>query len=292
MKRVLFFLWSFPWLSDRIKSDRIKMIVEKPLFGSSMRLAAMSLVTLLLGSVAYAENTAVVDTINAPEAVMQTPTLQIEDSTENKTKIAKSPASQTAQRQVAVVNIAVLMENSPRSQAIADRIKSEYFPQEQLLNKEREALRMLEEQLDAESTRLSDEERLKRSRDFRSRKRKYTRDYEDFRDRLSNARQKALELVRQDVLEAVDHVRIEAGIAIVLEDYVLASEEADLTPKVLSYLQTLYQQAAETNVTNETSEASIAKESPPPSFSESATDHTTTQPNAEATPHTAQDVLQ
>jgi len=287
MKRVLFFLWSFPWLSDRIKT-----IIGKSLFGSSMRLAAMSLVILPLGSVVYAENPAVVDTINAPEAVTQKPTLQVEDSAENKTKIAKSPASQTAQRQVAVVNIAVLMENSPRSQAIADRIKSEYFPQEQLLNKEREALRMLEEQLDAESTRLSDEERLKRSRDFRSRKRKYTRDYEDFRDRLSNARQKALELVRQDVLEAVDHVRIEAGITIVLEDYVLASEEADLTPKVLSYLQTLYQQAAETNVTNGANEASIAKESPAPPSSESATDHTPTQPNGETTPHTVQDVSQ
>lgn len=152
------------------------------------------------------------------------------------------------QRQVAVVNIAVLMENSPRSQAIADRIKGEYFPQEQLLNKEREALRLLEEQLDAESTGLSAEERLKRSRDFRSRKRKYTRDYEDFRDRLSSARQKALALVRQDVLEAVDHVRTKAGIDIVLEDYVLASEEVDLTPKVLQYLQTLYQQTTESAV--------------------------------------------
>ncbi|HHC73817.1 MAG TPA: OmpH family outer membrane protein [Thiothrix sp.] len=151
----------------------------------------------------------------------------------------------TTQRRVAVVNIAVLMENSPRSQAIADKIKSEYFPQEQLLNKEREALRLFEEQLDAESTGLSTEERLKRSRDFRSRKRKYTRDYEDFRDRLSSARQRALALVRQDVLEAVDYVRTQAGVDIVLEDYVLASEEVDLTPKVLQYLQTLYQQATE-----------------------------------------------
>jgi len=283
MKRVLFSLWS---------SDRIKIVVGKSLFGSSMRLASMSLVTLLLGSVAYAENTSVVDTINVPEGVTQKPTLQVEDSVKNNAKIAKSPTSQTAQRQVAVVNIAVLMENSPRSQAIADRIKSEYFPQEQLLNKEREALRMLEEQLDAESTRLSDEERLKRSRDFRSRKRKYTRDYEDFRDRLSNARQKALELVRQDVLEAVDHVRTEAGIAIVLEDYVLASEDADLTPKVLSYLQTLYQQAADTNVANETSEESIAEESPVPSSTESATDNTTMQQNGEITPNTAQDAPQ
>lgn len=284
MKRVLFSLWSSSW---------IKVAAGKSLFSSSIRLAMMSLVTLLLGSVAYAENTAVVDTISAPESVTQKPTLQVEDSGKNNAKLAKSPTSQTVQRQVAVVNIAVLMENSPRSQAIADRIKSEYFPQEQLLNKEREALRMLEEQLDAESTRLSDEERLKRSRDFRSRKRKYTRDYEDFRDRLSNARQKALELVRQDVLEAVDHVRTEAGIAIVLEDYVLASEDADLTPKVLSYLQALYQQTADTTVPNETAEETTPSQaSSVPSSTESATDNSAAKQNSETTPNAAQGTTQ
>lgn len=284
MKRVLFSLWSSSW---------IKIATGKSLFSSNMRLATMSLVTLLLGSVAYAENTAVVDTISAPESVTQKPTLQVEDSAKNNAKLAKSPTSQTVQRQVAVVNIAVLMENSPRSQAIADRIKSEYFPQEQLLNKEREALRMLEEQLDAESTRLGDEERLKRSRDFRSRKRKYTRDYEDFRDRLSNARQKALELVRQDVLEAVDHVRTEAGIAIVLEDYVLASEDADLTPKVLSYLQALYQQTADTTVPNEsTEETTPSQASSVPSSTESATDNSGAKQNSETTPNAAQGTTQ
>jgi Skp family chaperone for outer membrane proteins len=284
MKRVLLSLWSSSW---------IKIAAGKSLFSSSMRLAMMSLVTLLLGSVAYAENTTVVDTMNAPEGVVQKPTLQVEDSAKNNAKLAKSPTSQTVQRQVAVVNIAVLMENSPRSQAIADRIKSEYFPQEQLLNKEREALRMLEEQLDAESTRLSDEERLKRSRDFRSRKRKYTRDYEDFRDRLSNARQKALELVRQDVLEAVDHVRTEAGIAIVLEDYVLASEDADLTPKVLSYLQALYQQTADTTVPNEsTEETTPSQASSVPSSTESATDNSAAKQNSETTPNAAQGTTQ
>jgi outer membrane protein len=141
---------------------------------------------------------------------------------------------------VAVVNLNVLMDESPLAKQLSQQIQNDYSPREEELNHALSELRKLEEALNDNTAAFSEEERIQRSREFRDRKRKYTRDYEDFRDSLSNARQKAIELVRQEVMVAVDQVRKKEGIAVVFDNYLFASEDVDLTPKVLNYLQTLY----------------------------------------------------
>lgn len=172
-------------------------------------------------------------------------------------------ASATAETKVAVVNISVLLENSPRSRLFSDQIKNKYLPIEQQLAQEKDALKAIEAALDNEAHTLSEEERLNRSRDFRNRSRKYNRDYEDFRDGLSNERQQALNTVRQEVMEAIDKVREQEKIDIVFNEYVSANKDVDLTPRVLAYLATLYQHQANTVTPPETTEGNHSEQTTP-----------------------------
>lgn len=156
------------------------------------------------------------------------------------TSIATHSTPKQATR-LAVVQVAVLLDESPRAKVLAKRINAQYLQQEKILKKEHETLKQLEASLDRNSSQLSDSERIKKSRDFRQRKRKYTRDYETFRDQLNTERQDALAMVRQEVLDAISAVREAHNIDIVIENYISASNNVDITQDVIQYLNDNYQ---------------------------------------------------
>jgi len=154
--------------------------------------------------------------------------------------LTTTPTAKIATR-LAVVKVAMLLDESPRAKALAKTIKDQYLQQEQILKKEHDVLKQLEASLDRNSDQLSNSERIKKSRDFRQRKRKYTRDYEVFRDQLNTERQDALVMVRQEVLDAISAVREAQKIDIVIENYISASNSVDITHDVIQYLNDNYQ---------------------------------------------------
>ena len=147
----------------------------------------------------------------------------------------------TVATRIAVVKVAVLLGESPRAKALAKSIKDQYLQQEQVLKQEHEVLKQLEASLDRNSDQLSNSDLIKKSRDFRQRKRKYTRDYEVFRDQLNTERQDALVTVREEVLDAISAVREAQKIDIVIENYISASNQVDITRDVIQYLNDNYQ---------------------------------------------------
>lgn len=142
---------------------------------------------------------------------------------------------------LAVVNVSVLMKESPRAKSLGEEIKNKYLPQEEALTKEGEHLKELEERLDKDTDKQENNiDRIKNSRAYRERKRDYTRNYESFRDQLSTARQDALIAVRQEVREAIDTVREEHEIDVVIENYISASDSVDITQAVIRHLEESY----------------------------------------------------
>jgi Skp family chaperone for outer membrane proteins len=147
-----------------------------------------------------------------------------------------------AATRLAVVKVSVLLDQSPRAKALAKSIKKHYLEREQVLKQEHEDLKKLEAQLDRRADKLSNAERIKNSREFRTRKRQYTREYELFRDQLNSERQEALIRVRQEVLDAITAVRKQYDIDIVIENYISADTAVDITADVIQYLEKHYQQ--------------------------------------------------
>ena len=168
-------------------------------------------------------------------------------ATDEDITLEKSTVSHNATK-VAIVNIIKLMEESPRAKNLYKDIKKRFVPQEQKLTKERILLDELEKKLVQEGVELSDAERLKQSRDFRERKRQYKRAFEEYRDQLTSAKQDAVEMVRQEILDAINTVRENNHIDIVFENYVSASKDVDITQAVIQYLETNYKKSQQNSI--------------------------------------------
>ena len=74
-------------------------------------------------------------------------------------------------------------------------------------------------------------------REIRGLKRTRARKLEDFREELRFARDSALDEVQKSVFSAIEEVRIERNIDIIIQEYVAASTRVNLTPHVITYLQ-------------------------------------------------------
>lgn len=139
---------------------------------------------------------------------------------------------------IAVVNVTFLMENAPQSEAASNLLKEKFLPQEEMLAKQLRAINKLESELEKiVSSNAEGELKRQKERELRSLKRKRSRSLQDFREELRFARDAALDDVQKEVFNAIDEVRKQQKIDIILQDYVSASRSIDITPLVLSYLK-------------------------------------------------------
>lgn len=139
---------------------------------------------------------------------------------------------------VAVVNVTFLMENAPQSEAASNQLKEKFLPQEKKLAEQLDDINQLESELEKIiSAKTGGDVKRQKERDIRSRKRKRSRSLQDFREELRFARDAALDDVQKEVFRAIDEVRIQQKIDIVLQDYVSADKRVDITSLVLTYLK-------------------------------------------------------
>lgn len=138
---------------------------------------------------------------------------------------------------IATVDVRYLLKNAPQSDVASKALKERFQDSEKALDKEMAAIKDLEELLKRAVATLSKDERRKQEREIRSRKRTQSRALEDYREDLRLARNTALEDVQKLVFEAIDTVRKEEKIDVVIQDYVSASERISITEIVLDYLQ-------------------------------------------------------
>ncbi len=139
---------------------------------------------------------------------------------------------------VGVVNVTYLMENAPQSEIASVKLKSKFSPQEKKLATDLDEINALELELnEIKVARKEVELQRQKEREIRSLKRLRSRSLQDFREELRFARDLALDEVQKEVFRAIDQVRIQEKIDIVLQDYISASKKVDITPTVLEYLK-------------------------------------------------------
>jgi len=165
------------------------------------------------------------------------------------TSIAKSADKQVAVS-IAVVNVTYLMENAPEAALASKALKEQFTPKELELAQEKDEIERLETVRRLNLTRWSEEETRSADRKIRSLKRERARALEDFREELRFARDAALDGVQKSVFTAIENVRIEQGIDIVIQEYVAASARVDLTPSVMTYLKNKLTQQKIDNTNN------------------------------------------
>jgi len=151
---------------------------------------------------------------------------------------------------IAVVNVTFLMENSPEAELASQELKAQFAPKELELAKEQDAITQLEAARRRNQSIWSEEDIRKADREIRSLKRDRARTLEDFREDLRFARDSALDEVQKSVFQAIEVVRIERKIDIVIQEYVSASERVNMTPHVMTYLENKLKQRQSTDTDN------------------------------------------
>lgn len=139
---------------------------------------------------------------------------------------------------VGVVNVTFLMENAPQSEIASVKLKSQFSPQEKKLAADLDEINALELELnEIKVAKKGIEIQRQKERQLRTRKRIRSRSLQDFREELRFARDQALDEVQKEVFSAIDQVRVQEKIDIILQDYISASKKVDITPIVLEYLK-------------------------------------------------------
>jgi len=138
---------------------------------------------------------------------------------------------------IAVVNVTFLMENAPEAELASQALKAKFSPKELELANEQDEITQLEAVRDRRRSEWTVEETRSAEREIRSLKRDRARTLEDFREELRFARDSALDEVQKSVFLAIEEVRIERSIDIVIQEYVSASARVDLTPHVITHLK-------------------------------------------------------
>ena len=138
---------------------------------------------------------------------------------------------------IAVVNVTYLLKNSPDAELASQSLKDRFSPIEKALADEQDKVKKLEEELEKNKATWSQDRTIRRTREIRALNREGARALEDFREELRFARDIALDEVQKNVFQAIEEVRKNRKIDIVIQEYVAASERVDLTPFVLNHLR-------------------------------------------------------
>jgi len=138
-----------------------------------------------------------------------------------------------AEVKIGVVNIPLLMANSPQAAAAKQRMEKEFAPKEKQLVALGKSIRKLEEKLSRDGVTMSDKEKRALEHDIISKRREAQRSQQEFKEDLGIRRNEELGRMQNRIREAVKALATEGKYDLLLTEGVIhASEAVDVTNKV------------------------------------------------------------
>jgi len=138
-----------------------------------------------------------------------------------------------AEVKIGVVNIPLLMANSPQAAAAKKRMEKEFAPKEKQIIALGKAIRKLEEKLSKNGITMSEKEKRDLERDIISKRREAQRAQQEFKEDLGIRRNEELGKMQNRIREAVSALAVEGKYDLLLTEGVIhASEKVDITNKV------------------------------------------------------------
>lgn len=135
---------------------------------------------------------------------------------------------------IGVVSVSKIMKKAPQAEHSSINLNAKFIRVKEKLAKQLAEIKKLE--ATKETKDLSPEEKNLQERYIRKRKREHSRAVDDFREELRFARDLALDKVQNEVYEAINIVRSQLDIDIIIQDYVSVNPRVDITDHVLTYL--------------------------------------------------------
>ncbi len=154
-------------------------------------------------------------------------------------------AVQAGDFKVGFVNAAVLLDKAPQAESARKKLESEFSAREKELLAQQKKTQDMEAKLSRDSATMSDGEQRKLERDLMSKKRDLKNAQDEFRDDLNIRRNEELGKLQRSVYEVIVAMAKQEKYDMIVGDGVIyASEQVDITDKVLQKLKAGYGGAA------------------------------------------------
>jgi outer membrane protein len=138
-----------------------------------------------------------------------------------------------AEVKIGVVNIPLLMANSPQAAAAKKRMEKEFSPKEKQIVALGKSIRKLEEKLSRDGVTMSKKEVRSLEHDIISNRREFQRAQQEFKEDLGIRRNEELGKMQNRIREAVNALATEGKYDLLLTEGVIhASKNIDVTNKV------------------------------------------------------------
>ncbi len=152
--------------------------------------------------------------------------------------VSSVSAQTAAGLKIGVVNVGVLLQESPQAQAARAALEDEFAPRRREFMSMQTAYEQKAAQLQKDIEVMGAEERENAQRDLRNDQRELLRAQNEFREDLDIRNNEALGAVQQDVFTVIAEFGRSGQYDLILADgIVFASEQVDVTAQVLELLK-------------------------------------------------------
>lgn len=151
-------------------------------------------------------------------------------------------ASQMVQAEIkiGVVNVPLLMANTPQAAEAKKRLEKEFSPKDKQLLAQQKAIQKLNEKLTRDGLTMTETEKRQLERDIITKSRELQRAQQDFKEDFSSRRRDELGKMQNRILEAVKTLAKDGNYDLLLTEGVIhASKAVDITDKVQKKLETM-----------------------------------------------------
>lgn len=131
--------------------------------------------------------------------------------------IAQTAAGSPAGDKVAIVNIQQAIANTNEGKKELEALQQKFSPRQTALQTQNDEVENLKKQLDAQGSKLSDEERNNRVKTATDKQKALQRDYEDFQNDVQQSEQEILNRLGKKMLDVMEKYAKENGYAMVLD---------------------------------------------------------------------------
>ncbi len=152
--------------------------------------------------------------------------------------LATAPA--WAELKIGYVNYQQLIQDSPQAKSISEALRAELSPRQRDLQTQGQQLKTREEKLQKDGPTMSDEQRSREEKSLRDAEREFQLKQQSFQDDVNARRNEELSKLQRTLIEEVRAYSKSQNYDLVLADGVIYANNAiDITPMILSQLQTL-----------------------------------------------------
>ena len=143
-----------------------------------------------------------------------------------------------AETKIAVVDVAQLLDKSPQSKSVQEKLKGEFAPRQRDLVAQEQAFNAKQEKFSKDAATMTDDQRARADKELRDNKRDLQQKAAEFNDDFTARQNEEMARLQRTLGEEVrTYAKAQNFDLVLVQGVIYASPSLDITPAILSALQ-------------------------------------------------------